>query len=141
MHANEEAQVIVHDLNPGQKPRLTKEGKTLVCKTDNFVPLVVPGLSTVSGSNSSSTSALQGFSTIPAQERSDELSPGDWCRSPSRSQNKNRGMTIEIRTTVCEIFLNGWRSSQDNLEDTEVSAPAHISQDSESERPTKVVSK
>ena len=26
----------------GQKPRLTEEGKTLVCKTDNFVPLVVP---------------------------------------------------------------------------------------------------
>ena len=26
----------------GQKPRLTKEGKTIVCKTDNFVPLVVP---------------------------------------------------------------------------------------------------
>ena len=34
----------------GQKQRLTKEGKTIVCKTDNFVPLVVPGLSTGSGS-------------------------------------------------------------------------------------------
>ena len=29
----------------GQKPRLTKEGKTIIYKTDNFVPLVVPGLS------------------------------------------------------------------------------------------------
>ena len=71
VHTNEEAQVYVHDLNPfvtvqlleetpavlslgklsysyerviGQKPRLTKEGKTIVCKTDNFVPLVVPGV-------------------------------------------------------------------------------------------------
>ena len=42
----------------GQKPRLTKEGKTIVCKTDNFVPLVIPGLSTSSGSNSSSTSGI-----------------------------------------------------------------------------------
>ena len=30
----------------GQKPRLTKEGKTIFCRTDNFVLLVVPGLST-----------------------------------------------------------------------------------------------
>ena len=30
----------------GQKPRLNKEGKTIVCETDNIVPLVVPGLST-----------------------------------------------------------------------------------------------
>ena len=37
----------------GQKPRLTKEGKTIICKTDNFVPLVVPGLSINSGSVSS----------------------------------------------------------------------------------------
>ena len=43
----------------GQKPRLTKEGKTMKCNTDNFVPLVVPGLSTNSGSNPSSTSTLQ----------------------------------------------------------------------------------
>ena len=27
----------------GQKPRLTKDGKSIICKTDNFVPLVVPG--------------------------------------------------------------------------------------------------
>ena len=27
----------------GQKPRLTKDEKSIICKTDNFVPLVVPG--------------------------------------------------------------------------------------------------
>ena len=27
----------------GQEPRLTHNGKTSICKTDNFVPLVVPG--------------------------------------------------------------------------------------------------
>ena len=43
-----------YELVSGHKPRLTKEGKTIVCKTDNFVPLIVPGLSTNSRSVSSS---------------------------------------------------------------------------------------
>ena len=101
-----------HGWASGQKPRLPKEGKTIVCKTDNFAPLVVPGLSTSSRSNSSSTSVLRDLPTSPAQERSD--APGDWCRSlPKNPKQKwKRGMTIEIRTTVCEIFLSCWRSSQ-----------------------------
>ena len=28
----------------GQKPRLTKQGKNIICNSDNFVPLVAPGL-------------------------------------------------------------------------------------------------
>ena len=28
----------------GQKPRLTKNGKRMLCKTENVVPVVVPGL-------------------------------------------------------------------------------------------------
>ena len=55
----------------GQKPQLTKEGKTNACKTDNFVHLVVPGLSTSSGNNSSSTSTSQDLSST----RSDGLAP------------------------------------------------------------------
>ena len=39
----------------GQEPRLTQNGKSIICKTDNFVPLVVPEFSTNSGSSSSST--------------------------------------------------------------------------------------
>ena len=49
----------------GHKPRLAKEEKTIICKTDNFVPLVVPGLST------SSIRRQHLSSTRPAQERSD----------------------------------------------------------------------
>ena len=40
----------------GHKPRLTTRGKSIICKTDDFVPLVVPGLSANSGSVSSSVS-------------------------------------------------------------------------------------
>ena len=74
-----------------KKPRLTKEGNTIKCKTDNIVPLVVPGLSTSSGSNSSSTSTLEDLSpTSPAQERSDGLAPEDWCGSLTKNQKQNK---------------------------------------------------
>ena len=87
----------------------TKEGKTIICKTDNFVPLVLPVLLTSSGSNSSATSALQDLSTSRGRERSDEPAPDH----PKKPETKiKRGMAIEIRITVCEIFLSGWRSSQ-----------------------------
>ena len=36
----------------GQEPRLTQNGKSMIRKTDNFVPLVVPRLSVNSSSNS-----------------------------------------------------------------------------------------
>ena len=39
----------------GQKPHLIKNGIRIICKTENFVPIVVPGLSS-SSSGSSSTS-------------------------------------------------------------------------------------
>ena len=38
----------------GQEPRSTKNGKSILCKTDNYEPLVVPGLSVNSESSSSS---------------------------------------------------------------------------------------
>ena len=50
-------------------------------------------------------------------------------------------MAIEIRTTVCEVFPEWLEEFTKNPEVTELHAPAHNSQDSDSERPTKVVSK
>ena len=117
----------------GQKPRLTKEEKTIVCKTDNFVPLVVPGLSTSSGSNSSSTSTSQDLSlTSPAQERSDGLAPREWCGSPFKNpeQKKKRDGSRDADDRLRD--LPEWLEEfTDNLEDTELHAPAHISQDSD----------
>ena len=64
----------------GQKPHLTKQEKNIFCKTENFVPLVVPGMSTNSGTSSSSTSPQDSSSTSssPATERRDDLAPGNW---------------------------------------------------------------
>ena len=154
VHTNEEAQVYVHDFSlfvtvqlleetlavlslgklcedhgcshewvSGQKPRLTKAGKTIVCKTYNFVPLVVPALSTSSGSNSSSTSASQDLSTMPAQNK-----------NKKRDDSRDADDRLRVLPEWLEEFT-------DNLEVSEVQAPAHNSQDSDSERPTKVVSK
>ena len=48
-----------HEWVNGQEPRLTKKRKSIMCKTHNFVLLVVPGLSVNSGGGSSSTSLSQ----------------------------------------------------------------------------------
>ena len=54
---------------------------------------------------------------------------------------RNRGMTVEIRTTRLRDLPECLEVFTVNPEDTEVLAPAHSSQDSGSERPPKVVSK
>ena len=64
----------------GQEPHLTKNGKKIKCKKSNYVPFVVPGLSTSSSTSSSLTSST--FSSQdsvigtenPATERSGSLS-------------------------------------------------------------------
>ena len=38
----------------GQKPHLVKDGIRIICNTENFVPIVVPGLSSSSSASSSS---------------------------------------------------------------------------------------
>ena len=47
----------------GQKPHLIKNGIRIICNTENFVPIVVPGLSS-SSSGSSSTSKTPTVSEI-----------------------------------------------------------------------------
>ena len=43
-----------HEWITGRQPQLTKNGKKITCKTDNHESLVVPGLSTSSGSSPTS---------------------------------------------------------------------------------------
>ena len=75
----------------GQKPRLTKNGKSIPCKKDNFVSLVVPGLSTNLESSSSSASLSQDSLRKEAEQASGNRAaylsevtnkpPGDWSRN------------------------------------------------------------
>ena len=54
----------------GQKPHLIKNGIRIICNTENFVPIVVPGLQS-SSSGSSSSSSSPTVSEIPVRERED----------------------------------------------------------------------
>ena len=63
----------------GSETTVDQKGELFLCKTDNFVPLLVPGVSSSTGTSSSSTSSLQDASlTSPDTERADEFAPGDW---------------------------------------------------------------
>ena len=83
-------------------PRLTKNGKTIVCKTDIFVPLVVPGLSVNSGSSSllqessgpdahlvSGNRAASSSSSDSVLERNDELATRRLGQESRRDDKKD----------------------------------------------------
>ena len=80
-------------------PHLIKNSKKFLCDTSNYVPLVVPGLSTISSTSSSSTSPTSSSeetvidTEIPATRRSgstDELARGDPLHESAEIENPNR---------------------------------------------------
>ena len=151
----------------GQKPRLTKEGKTITCGIDIFVPLVVRCLSSTSAISSSSTSRKQDKTSPETQEiRIDPTISENRSRTNPNMQNDstvsgNRNET-HPGTTRSDVTALGDPSgavsdrmetenqSQDvpewlqnfteNLEIPEILVPAQISQEgSDSECSTIVV--
>ena len=93
----------------GQKPHLTKQGKNVPCKTENLVPLVVPGLSTDSGLHRYRRTHqvhLQVQQQSEVTIRHQETGAIHW-----KKQNNKKRIAIEHRQTDCETFRNGWRSS------------------------------
>ena len=78
----------------GQKPHLIKNGIRIQCNTENFVPIVVPGLST-----SSSSSSNHSTSMIPSrQERPCSTSSSSSSSSPTTSSSDNETREKEDRT-------------------------------------------
>ena len=63
----------------GQKPHLIKNGIRIICNTENFVPIVVPGLSASSSSSSHSSTSM----TSSRQERNHPTSSSSSSTSPS----------------------------------------------------------
>ena len=61
----------------GQKPHLNKTGVRIQCKTENFVPIVVPGLSA-----SSSSGSYQSTSRTPSRQ-------GSHCSTSSSSSSSS----------------------------------------------------
>ena len=63
----------------GQKPHLIKNGIRIVCNTENFVPIVVPGLSTSSSSSSHPSTSM----TPSRQESHHSTSTSSSASSPT----------------------------------------------------------
>ena len=62
----------------GQKPHLIKDGIRIICNTENFVPIVVPGLT-----SSSSTSSSSLRTPIKQESRSSSSSSSSFSSTPS----------------------------------------------------------
>ena len=81
----------------GQKPHLIKNGIRIQCNTENFVPIVVPGLST-----SSSSSSLPSTSMTPSRQEkhrstlSSSLSSSPTTATSNDSETRERKDESEI---------------------------------------------
>ena len=84
----------------GQKPHLMKNGIRIPCKTENFVPIVVPGLSS-SSSGSSSTSK-----TPSTQESHCSSSSSSSSSSPTVSGTKTREQEDRIESDVSPVTVS-----------------------------------
>ena len=82
----------------GQKPCLIKKGVRIQCNTENYVPLVVPSLSTASSSSSSSATPVsvpqESTGSIPiaasvVSERADEQERGNPVPDPTKNSKTN----------------------------------------------------
>ena len=74
----------------GQKPHLMKDGRRIQCSTENYVPIVVHGLSTVSSSSATHTSPA----SLPQDSVVSPLRP-ETTRSESTSSQARGDLSPE----------------------------------------------
>ena len=86
-----------HDWINGQRPHLIKNGIRIQCKTENFVPIVVPGLSTSSSSASHPSTSM----TPSRQERHCSTSSSSSSSSPTTATSSdNETRTREDQSEI-----------------------------------------
>ena len=110
----------------GQRPHLTKQGKSVACKTENSVPFVIPGLTSGSSTASSSTSPV-------SEQASENWSDTQESLEHLHKKDDNRDADERLRD-----FPEWLEEFTDNRQDKELLAPAHISRDSDSKLRKKV---
>ena len=90
----------------GQKPHLTKNGIRIICNTENFVPIVVPGLSASSSSGSDQSTSR----TLSRQESNHVTSSSSSSTSPtttsSDDETREREDRIESDTSPVPVSTN-----------------------------------
>ena len=84
----------------GQKPNLIKDGIQIICNTENFVPIVVPGLSS-SSSASSSTSR-----TPMKQESHSSSSSSSSSSSPAVSEIQTQEGEDRIESDISPVHVS-----------------------------------
>ena len=84
----------------GQKPHLSKKGIRIPCNTENFVPIVVSGLSS-SSSGSSSTSR-----TLSKQENHCSRSSSTSSSSPTTSEIQTREREDRIESDISPVIVS-----------------------------------
>ena len=84
----------------GQKPHLTKNGIRIPCSTENFVPIVVPGLSS-SSSGSSSTSK-----TPSRQESHSSSSSSTSFSTPTVSEIQTREREDRTESDISPVHVS-----------------------------------
>ena len=106
--------LISNEWVSGHKPRFTKEGKTFFAKRTILFRLLFPGYPPILVAfhlqHQLCRNCLQQLQ--PKSEVTDKLQETGPDHAQKNKTKITRGMAVEMRTTVCEIFLNGWRSSQ-----------------------------
>ena len=91
---------IFYEWINGQKPHLIKNGIRIQCNTENFVPVVVPGLSTSSSSSLSSSTTM----TPSRQEIDHPTSSSSSSTSPTMTPSTvSSDDGIRVRGDLCGI--------------------------------------
>ena len=85
----------------GQKPHLIKNGIRIPCNTENFVPIVVPGLSSSSSGSDSSTSR-----TLSRQGSHCSTSSSNSSSSPTVSEIKTREREDRIENDISPMTVS-----------------------------------
>ena len=133
-----------HVWTSGQKPHLTPTGKTILCKTENFVLVVFPGLSSSSSASSSSTSFPKTHRVFLRVQQVYEVTILMIKRQETdaiipKQKNEDNKQAGRNRLRDIPEWLEEFT---DNLEDAEVlPALANTSHDSDAGHRTKVASR
>ena len=98
-----------------------KNGKNIICKIENFAPLVVPGRSSASGSSSCSTSRMQ--DTTPSESQDPDKTRSDSLASGNRDGTDSDKMERDDQSQAVPEWL---QTFTENLEDPEIPVPALI---------------
>ena len=122
-----------YEWTSGQKPPLIRNGRRIECNTANYVPFVVPGLSTGSSSSATSPTSSSQEAVIPTQHprstRSESTSGiesvrGDPSRGPAETKNPNENEDNErVRGDPLRELTGGLEEFTENLVDNSV--PEH----------------